>query len=148
MRYFFTLPRSFDPLEFLTTPRLQMRADDARWLMDTIVRKTAYRNTDPWGCVRLHSSIMRKIMSPDNIAGIVKALERGKAIETAPYFAGVKCKGYRLGRRYLGDRRVCRPATGSSSGALSRKTGPPKIRFGADQLSCRCCCRVSAQATT
>ena len=107
----FILPRSFNPLEFLRTPRLQMRADDARWLMSTIVRKTAHRDTDPWGCVRLHTSILRKIMSPNAISDIVAALERGEAIETAPHYPGVKCRGYRLGRRYLGDRHVRRPAT-------------------------------------
>ena len=111
MRYSFILPSSFDPLEFLTTPRLRMRADDARWLMSTIVRKTAHRDTDPWSYVRLHSSILRRIMSPNNIADIVTALERGEAFETAPYYPGVKCKGYRLGRRYLGDRHVRMPAT-------------------------------------
>jgi len=110
MRYEFTLPRSFQPADYLPL-RLATRADDARWLMSTIVRKTAYRDTDPWGCVRLHSSILRKIMSPNSIADIVKALERGEAIETAPYYAGVKCRGYRLGRRYLGDRHVRWPAT-------------------------------------
>ena len=111
MKHTFILPKSFNPLEFLTTPRLQMRADEARWLMNTIVRKTAHRDTDPWGCVRLHSSILRKIMSPNSIADIVTALERCEAIETAPHCAGVKCKGYRLGNRYLGDRHVCRAAT-------------------------------------
>ena len=111
MKHTLVLPKSFDPLEFLTTPRLQMRADDARWLMSTIVRKTAYRDTDAWGCVRLHWNILRKIMSKHHIADIVKALERGAAIETAPYYAGVKCKGYRLGKRYLGDRHVRVPAT-------------------------------------
>lgn len=111
MAHHFILPKSFDPLEFLQTPRLQMRADDARWLMGTIVRKTAHRDTDPWGCVRLHNRILRKIMSPNSIADIVSALDRGGAIETAPHNRGVKCRGYRLGRRYLGDRHVRRPAT-------------------------------------
>ena len=32
-------PRSFDASEFLTVPRLQMHADDARWLVSTILKK-------------------------------------------------------------------------------------------------------------
>lgn len=99
----FTLPRSFEPAEFLTS-RLQLRADDARWLISTILRKTANRDTDPWGCVRLDSRILRRVMGDQN-PEIIRALEQG-AIETAGYYAGVKCKGYRLANRYLGDRCV------------------------------------------
>ena len=105
MRYTFILPSSFDPLEFLTTPRLRMRADDARWLMSTIVRKTAHRDTDIRGCVRLHSDVLYRVLG--NHAGkVVRALEAGGAIETTPYRAGVQTKGYRLARRYLGDHSV------------------------------------------
>ena len=42
MRYYFDLPSRFDPLEFLPK-RLETRADDARWLVSTIVRKMASR---------------------------------------------------------------------------------------------------------
>jgi hypothetical protein len=101
----FTLPRSFNPAEFLDTPRLAMRADDARWLVSTIVCKTANRDTDRWGCVRLHSKIMRRIMYEPTMGDVIEALERG-AIETYGYAAGVKSKGFRLAGRYLGDRPV------------------------------------------
>ena len=109
--YYFVLPSSFDVQEFLTTNRLLLRADDARWLMSTIVRKTANRDTDPWGCVRLHSRILRRIMYEPTMVDIVRALERGGAIETAPYCEGVRSKGYRLAKRYLGDRCIRMPAT-------------------------------------
>ena len=45
-------------------------------------------------------------MNQETAREIVEALERGGAIETAPYCPGVKCKGYRLAKRYLGDRCV------------------------------------------
>lgn len=105
----FVLPRSFDPLEFLTPPHLQRRADDARWLVSTILRKTANRDTDPCGCVRLDSRILRRIMYAPTMADVIRAMEHG-AIETAPYHVGVKAKGFRLAQRYLGERCVRRPA--------------------------------------
>ena len=101
----FTLPRSFDPCEFLPA-RLLTRADDARWLISTILTKTANRDTDVWGLVRLDSRILRRVMYKHDSPDIIRALERGGAIETAAYCAGVKCKGYRLAKRYLGDRCV------------------------------------------
>jgi hypothetical protein len=108
MPYTFTLPRSFDPSEFLATPRLQLRADDARWLVSTILRKIANRDTDPWGCVRLDSRILRRIMYAPMVTDVIRALEQG-AIETTPYCAGIKAKGFRLAKRYLADCCVRRP---------------------------------------
>lgn len=105
----FDLPRSFDPLEFLSGPML-LRADHARWLVSTILRKTAHRDLDVWGCARLHSDVLYRVLG--NHAGkIVKALAAGVAIETMPYRPGVRTKGYRLAQRYLGDRCVRRPCT-------------------------------------
>ncbi len=104
MKHAFALPASFDPTEFLSS-RLMLHADAARWLMSTILRKTANRDVDPWGCVRLDSMILRRVMGNCS-ADIARALEQGGAIETAPYHVGVRCKGYRLARRYLGDRCV------------------------------------------
>lgn len=111
MRYTFTLPASFDATEFLPSPYLAMRADDARWLMSTIVRKTANRDTDPWGCIRLNMEILRRIMYKHTISDVITALENGGAIETAPACVGVKSRGYRLAKRYLSDRHVRRSAT-------------------------------------
>jgi hypothetical protein len=42
---------------------------------------------------------------------VMRALEQGGAIETAPYCVGVRCKGYRLAKRFLGDRCVRVPVT-------------------------------------
>ncbi|MGA2069370.1 MAG: hypothetical protein ABSG86_30750 [Thermoguttaceae bacterium] len=107
--YTFALPHSFDVSEFLPA-RLWTRADDARWLVSVIVRKTANRDTDPWGCVRLDSQILRRVMYQGTVAEIVRALEDG-AIEIAPYCVGIRCKGFRLAKRYLGDRCVRVPVT-------------------------------------
>jgi hypothetical protein len=102
--YTLILPRSFAPSEFLPA-RLLTRADDARWLVFTILRKTANRDTDPWGYVRLDSQILRRVMDSHTAVETIRAL-KGGAIETAPYYAGVRCMGYRLASRYLGDRSV------------------------------------------
>jgi hypothetical protein len=110
MAYTFTLPRSFDPLEFLATPRLQLRADDARWFVNTILQKTARRDIDAWGCVRLHSRILRRLLYEPTMGDIMKALQNGGVIDIAPYYRGRRCKGYRLGRRFLGDRCKLVPA--------------------------------------
>ena len=109
-RYEFLLPKSFRAADHLPL-RLASRADDARWLMSTIVRKTAHKDVDPWGCVRLHTYVLRRVMAPNTIGAIVKSLEASGAIETAPYFAGVRCRGYRLAARFLGDRCTRIPAT-------------------------------------
>jgi len=106
MRYTFDLPASFDPTEFLPG-RLMLQADAARWLMSTILRKTANRDTDVWGLVRLDSRILRRVMGRESSA-IIRALKCG-AIESAPHCANVKTKGYRLQKRYLGDRCVRMP---------------------------------------
>jgi hypothetical protein len=98
----FDLPRSFDPAEFLPS-RMLPHADAARWLVSTVLRKTAAHDTDLWGTVRLDSMILRRVMG--NLSGgIARALVAGGALETASYRAGVRCRGYRLACRYLGDR--------------------------------------------
>lgn len=109
-RYEFILPKSFQAAGYLPL-RLLTRASDANWLVSTIVRKTAHKDVDPWGCARLHTDVLRRVMGQNTIAAIVKALETDGAIETTPYHTGVKCRGYRLAKRFLGDRCVRVPAT-------------------------------------
>ena len=106
----FTLPATFDASDFLRG-RLQLRADDARWMVSTIVRKLANRDTDPWGLVRLHWSVLARVMRRNTLRAVVEALEGGGAIETTGYYTGVKCRGFRLTKRYLGDRSVRVPVT-------------------------------------
>ena len=82
-----------------------------RWLISTILTKTANRDTDVWGLVRLDSRILRRVMNQRTALEVIQSLVDGGAIQTAPYYAGVKCKGYRLARRYLSDRCVRMPVT-------------------------------------
>ncbi len=51
--------------------------------MSTILVKTANRDIDVWGLVRLDSQIMRRVMYKHDAPKIVQSLERGGAIETA-----------------------------------------------------------------
>lgn len=106
MSYYFDLPQSFMPLEFLRTPRLAMRADDARWLVSTIVRKMAMGDVDQWGLVRLHSDILRRVMNQRTCEDVISSLLDG-AIERGPYRVGERAFGYRLAKRYLGDDLTC-----------------------------------------
>lgn len=106
----FVLPRTFQPANVLSG-KLILRADDARWLVSTIVRKTATKQIDLWGCVRLHSDILRRVMDPRDYPKIIGALVDAGVIEKLGYCAGVKSTGYRLAARYLGDRCVRVPIT-------------------------------------
>jgi hypothetical protein len=131
--YTFTLPRGFDVSEFLPA-RLLTRADDARWLVSTILIKMANRDTDIWGLVRLDSQVLRRVMYKHDAADIVRALERGSAIETAAYCVRGKCKGYRLAQRYLGDRCVRVPVTDPR---LLERIERERQRLGAEEREAR-----------
>jgi len=111
MTYKFLLPRSYEPSAFLTTPRLGMRADEARWFITTIIRKMVYRDVDVRGYARLHWDVLRRVMSKGTLAEIIKAHVAGGMVETSPYRAGKRSRGYRLTHHYLSDRHVRVPAT-------------------------------------
>lgn len=97
--YWHTLPATFQPTEFLSGPLLT-RADEARYFVSLIVTKTAVKDTDPWGCVRLHHDVLRRVMDKDCIAPIVNSLKDGGVIEVFPHCKGIKCKGYRMTARF------------------------------------------------
>ncbi|MBU4399726.1 MAG: hypothetical protein KKE86_10375, partial [Planctomycetes bacterium] len=98
------VPAGFDPEQMLPA-RLRRRADDARWFLHTIVTKTAHGETDERGYVRLHSRILRRIMSRRAQPAVVQSLVDAGVIDLpAGYFAGVKAKGYRLTEQTLGQR--------------------------------------------
>lgn len=105
----FDLPRSFHPTECLPG-RLVIKADYARWLVSTILRKMARGGRDTLGLARLHSDILYRVLGRD-VAKIVQALEAGHAIETTPYRPGAQTRGYRLAHRFLDDRLVRVPCT-------------------------------------
>ncbi len=101
MCYTFILPKSFDPLEFLKG-ELASRADDARWLVSTILRKMAWRDVDRGQYARLHSDIIRRAMNQRTYRKVIEGL-LGGAIERVGYSSGVKSYGYGLAERYWGD---------------------------------------------
>ena len=97
--YMHTLPRNFQAPDFLPI-RLLPHADEAKYFVSQIVTKTAVKDTDPWGCVRLHHDFLRRVMDKDCIAPIVNALQDGGVIEVFAHCKGIKCKGYRMTARY------------------------------------------------
>ncbi len=101
----FVVPASWQPADCLPI-RYLTYADDARWLISTILTKTAVKDVDSWGCVRLHSDILRRVMRKSVQPAIVQALVDHQVIETAPHREGVRSKGFRISRRFLGDRCV------------------------------------------
>ena len=99
-----TVPASFEPAEVLPA-RLCRRADDARWFVHTVATKTAHGETDESGYVRLDSRVLRRVMSKRTQPAVVRALVDAGVIDPpAPYFAGVRAKGYRLTEKTLGER--------------------------------------------
>lgn len=92
------LPRGFDAMEYLgDDQRLQVRADEARWLVSLITHKSIYGETDGSGFARLRYDYLRDVMSKRWITPIISALVDGGAIELSPHMKGVKSRGYRLG---------------------------------------------------
>jgi len=100
-KYWFTLPATFNPMEFLPEP-LEMRADDARWLVSQIVHKVASRDLDEWGMARLDSRVNSRVMHKNTVPAVIKALENGAIEVDHQYSTGHFCKGYRLNKRFLG----------------------------------------------
>ena len=95
------VPASFEPAEVLPA-RLRRRADDAKWFLHSIVTKTAHGETDERGYARLDSRVLRRVMSKRTQPAVVRALVDAGVIDPpAPYFAGVKAKGYRLTQETL-----------------------------------------------
>jgi len=108
-RLSFTLPKSFDPMEFLP-PRLMTHADYARYLVSLILSKLARGRVDERGYVRLHAKYLKAVMQ-GRYKPIVDALVNGDAVRRAPYVPGEKSYGYALGERYAADKHVLRPVT-------------------------------------
>ncbi len=104
------VPSNIDLLEILP-PLLWGRADCARWLLGTIVRKSMYGQRDVRGFVRLNATIARKIVGQRTWLPLLSAL-RG-LFETSSYVAGLRCQGYRLSEEVHGEiRRVALVAPG------------------------------------
>jgi len=110
-RYWFTLPDSFHPGEFLKSPKLPLYLDDARYFVHLVLTKTARWEVDANRMVRLHATYLRNIMHQKYYAAVVDAIVDGGAVVRAPYRPGERSFGYRLADRYINDRHVRVPAT-------------------------------------
>lgn len=95
------IPASFRATEFLPGD-LALRKHHAIWLVGTILRKTANKDFDLWGLVRLKHDILRRVIGSD-YRRIVKALADGGAIEVLPRLTGQLAQGFRIGKRYISD---------------------------------------------
>lgn len=102
----FVLPASFHPGEFLKSPKLQARFDDARYFVSLILRKLARWDVDHLGLVRLHAKHLRNMMFQADYAAVVEALVDGGAVERFPYQVGQRSFGYRLAARFIADKHV------------------------------------------
>lgn len=91
----FMVPADFAPEDILPV-KLRKRADDARWFLHTVLLKVAHGDADPYGYARLDSRILRRVMSKRAQPAVVRALVEATVIDPpAPYFAGVKVRGFK-----------------------------------------------------
>ena len=126
-----TIPESFDPREFLKSPELSGRMDDARYFVDLILTKLS-RGEDVEGWVHLAAKYLKKIMHQDTYKDVNTALRDGGAIERSSYKVGGHSFGYRLSERFAKDKHV-RVAV-----ADRRLQGPHRAHFVSRQSGRRC----------
>ena len=107
--YSFVLPESFHPGEFLTSPALLCRWDDARYFVSLILTKLARGQVDDGGMIRLRAAYLRNVMHNRGCKPVVDALLEGGAVWRTAYKVGEKSFGYRLSDRFIGDRHVRLP---------------------------------------
>ena len=79
----FILPASFDPIELLPRP-LHKFADDGRYIVSTILRKTARGQADDCGYVPLRAEYLRNVISKRKCREIVESLQAAEAIHRTP----------------------------------------------------------------
>lgn len=107
----FVLPASFDPREFLKSPELVRRWDDARYFISLILRKLSRWDVDHLGLVRLQAKHLMAMMYQPTYAAVIETLVDGGAIERFPYLAGKHSFGFRLAARFIADKHVRTLAT-------------------------------------
>ena len=90
----FRLPASFQPGEFLQSPRLIRLGDDARYFMSLILTKTARGQVDEFGNVRLMAKHLRNIMHKHHYNHVVDALLDRGAVQRVPYQVGKRSFGF------------------------------------------------------
>ncbi len=109
--YSFVLPEAFHPGDFLRSPDLIPRRDDARFFVSLIVTKMAQRDLDRRGLAILHAKFLNKVMHKDTCAKVIEALLDGGVVERFGYKVGERSFGYRLCRRYVSGKHIRVPAT-------------------------------------
>lgn len=114
---FFVQPKSFDPGEFLKTPKLVRRWDDARYLVNLILWKLSRWDVndvgegDDRGVVRLQAKYLMRVMRQCDYAEVIKTLLECGVIERFAYTIGEHSFGYRLAARFIHDKHVRVPVT-------------------------------------
>jgi hypothetical protein len=111
----FLQPESFHPGEFLKTPKLVRRWDDARYLVSLILRKLSRWDVDDVGddrgVVRLRAKFLKRVMRDCDYAAVIEALLDGAIERPAAYSVGEHSFGYRLAERFANDKHVRIPVT-------------------------------------
>jgi hypothetical protein len=99
----FLLPACLNPALILP-PSLCGRGDEARYLVNCIVRGCVSGKADAEGFVRLRSELLRKFVNWRALKPVIDALEACGVISIDhSYSKGGASKGYRLGPDYVGD---------------------------------------------
>ena len=80
-----------------------MYADDARWLVSTVLWKTASGQVDEQNYVYLAYRILRRVMNGTTCTAVIQSLIEGEGLMRSNYRVGVHCYGYQLSHRFLGD---------------------------------------------
>jgi hypothetical protein len=107
----FRLPESFEPTEFLRSPKLLTLADDARYFVSLILTKLARRDVDSDGRVRLMAKYLRRVMHKRHYKAVVDALLERGVVTRSPYAVGIKAFGFMLADRFRFDKHIRVPAT-------------------------------------
>lgn len=92
----FVLPENFDPSDYLKSPRLQRRLDDARYFVSLILRKLACRDIDSNGFVRLMAKHLKTMMHQTDYADVIDSLVDSGVVLRSFYSPNRHSYGYRL----------------------------------------------------
>lgn len=109
-RHSFVLPATFEPCQFLPE-RLHRRADDARYIVSTILWKRAYGRTDERGRVPLMGRYLKRIMATHDYKAVLDSLLERGVICRDRYVVGETPYSYWLDDRYRADAHVRVDAT-------------------------------------
>lgn len=96
----FILPACFDP-GILLPASLAKRLDDARYFINTILRKLVRQQADATGYVRLRAANLRKVMHFRDYSKVVDALLSAGTVQRTSYQVRNYPFGYRLDTAYL-----------------------------------------------